>query len=61
MKNSPLAVLQTEEKSKLIGIKIPKIIQYYYEFHDTHIVMWRYFGISQDVVWKYNPVTLTIS
>ena len=56
MKNSAKAVAQAEEKSTLSGIKIPKITQYHsFEFHDTHMVMWRYFSIYKSVVWKYNP------
>ena len=49
---------QSDEKSVLSGAKIPKITQYHsFEFHDTHMIMWRYFGIGKGITWKYNPVT----
>ena len=53
MKKYAVAVEQVEEKTILIRIKIPKITRYHsFEFNDTHMVMWKYFGIGQGVVWK---------
>ena len=50
MKNSAIALAQAEEKSTFGIKKSSKITQYHsFEFHDTHRVVCRYFGISQGV------------
>ena len=58
MKYSAVAVAHLNNNKKIAsGTKILKISKYHsFEFHGSHMLMWRYFDIGKGVLWKYNCV-----
>ena len=51
MKSSAVAVAQLNKKNSMSGTKMPKISNYHsFEFHDSCMLRWRYFGIGKSVL-----------
>ena len=59
IRNAEVAVIAIDTKNSMLSgpSPIPKISQYHsFEFHNDHMLMWRYFGIGEGKRWNYSGV-----
>ena len=59
IRNAEVAVVAIDAKNSMLSCSspIPKISQYHsFEFHNDHMLMWRYFGIGEGKRWNYTGV-----